>query len=61
MLLDPVLLHLDPTGLSGPAAVRILLNPYVTWRLRFTDGTSLTSVNLGHGRVTAYASRSAPA
>ena len=47
----PVLLHLDPTGGSGPAAVRILLNPQVTWRLRFAGGTSLTSVNLGHGRV----------
>jgi hypothetical protein len=47
----PVLLYLEPTGGSGPAAVRILLNPGVTWRLRFAGGASLTSVNLGHGRV----------
>jgi hypothetical protein len=47
----PVLLHLEPTGQGGPAAVRILLNPHVTWRLRFAGGTSTTSVLLGHGRV----------
>jgi hypothetical protein len=47
----PVLLYLDSTGGSGPAAVRILLNPHVTWRLRFAGGTSLTAVDLGHGRV----------
>jgi hypothetical protein len=35
----PVLLHLEPTGQGGPAAVRILLNPHVIWRLRFAGGT----------------------
>jgi hypothetical protein len=47
----PVLLYLDPTGQDGPAAVRILLNPHVIWRLRFAGGTSLTALSLGHGRV----------
>ncbi len=47
----PVLLRLEPTGQGGRAAVRILLNPHVTWRLRFAGGTSTTSVLLGHGRV----------
>jgi hypothetical protein len=46
-----VLLYLNSTGGSGPAAVRILLNPHVIWRLEFAGGTSLTSVELGHGRV----------
>jgi hypothetical protein len=46
-----VMLYLDPVGGSGPAAVRILLNPHVTWRLRFAGGTSLTSLNLGHAQV----------
>src|SRR5205823_5380924 len=47
----PVLLYLDATGQSGPAAVHILLNPHVIWRLTFAGGTSLTTVNLGQGRV----------
>ncbi len=48
-----VLLHLEATGQSGPAVVRILLNPHVLWRLRFAGGTSTTTVSLGHGRVSA--------
>lgn len=46
-----VLLYLDSTGLGGPAAVRILLNPGVTWRLEFAGGTTATSVDMRHGRV----------
>jgi hypothetical protein len=49
----PVLLYLDPTGQSGPAAVRILLNPHVIWRLMFAGGSSLTIVNLAQGRVSS--------
>jgi hypothetical protein len=48
---DPVRLYLDSTGLGGPAAVRIELNPDVIWRLTFAGGTSVTSVSMGHGRV----------
>ena len=47
----PVRLYLDPAGGSGPAAVRIVLNPHVIWQLLFAGGTSLTIVNLGQGRV----------
>jgi hypothetical protein len=49
----PVMLYLDATGQSGPAAVRIVLNRHVIWRLMFAGGTSLTTVNLGQGRVSS--------
>jgi hypothetical protein len=43
-------LFLDGTGRPGPAALRIVLNSQVTWRLVFTGGASLMSVDLGAGR-----------
>jgi hypothetical protein len=43
-------LFLDGTGRPGPAALRILLNSQVTWRLVFTGGASQMSVDLGAGR-----------
>jgi hypothetical protein len=46
-----LLLSLDPAGHGGPAVVRILLNPQVTWRLVFAGGTNRTTVDLGQGRV----------
>lgn len=49
----PVRVLLDTTGQSGPAAVHILLNPHITWRLLFAGGTSRTTVNLGHARVSS--------
>jgi hypothetical protein len=47
---DKAQLFLDGTGLSGPAALRIVLNSQVTWRLVFTGGASDMSVDLGAGR-----------
>jgi hypothetical protein len=47
---DRAQLFLDGTGRAGPAALRIVLNSRVTWRLVFTGGASLTSVDLGSGR-----------
>lgn len=48
-----VLLHLESAGHGGPAAVHVLLNPHVTWRLVFAGGTSRTTVSLGQGRVSS--------
>jgi hypothetical protein len=48
-----VLLYLGPAGHGGPAAVHILLNPHVIWRLIFVGGTSLTTVSLSQGRVSS--------
>jgi hypothetical protein len=48
-----VLLYLGPAGHGGPAAVHILLNPHVIWRLMFVGGTSLTTVSLSQGRVSS--------
>jgi hypothetical protein len=45
-----VQVFLDQTGLSGPAALKILLNSGVTWRLVLGGGASQTSVDLGSGR-----------
>ena len=47
---DKAQLFLDGTGLSGPAALRIVLNSQVTWQLVFTGGASDMSVDLGAGR-----------
>jgi hypothetical protein len=41
---------LDQDGGSGPAALQILLNSQVTWRLVFAGGASQISVDLGAGR-----------
>ena len=49
----PVLLYLGQTGQSGPAAVHIVLNRQVIWRLMFAGGTSLTTVDLGQGAGSA--------
>lgn len=46
-----VQLFLDSTGQPGPAAVRIVLNSAVTWRLRLSGGATQTSVSLGKGRL----------
>jgi hypothetical protein len=47
---DKVQLFLEGTDLPGPAALRIVLNSQVTWRLVFTGGASDMSVDLGAGR-----------
>jgi hypothetical protein len=47
---DRAQLFLDGTGGPGPAALRIVLNSRVIWRLVFTGGASLMSVDLGAGR-----------
>jgi hypothetical protein len=41
---------LDQGGGSGPAALRIVLNSQVTWRLVFAGGATQISVDLGAGR-----------
>jgi hypothetical protein len=44
-------LHLQDTGLSGPAAVRVRLHPQVAWRVRLAGGATESLVDLGSGRV----------
>jgi hypothetical protein len=44
-----VQVFLDQTGLPGPAALSVLLNSGVTWRLVLAGGASQTSVDLGSG------------
>jgi hypothetical protein len=44
-----VQVFLDQTGQSGPAALVVLLNSGVTWRLVFSGGASQTAVDLGAG------------
>ena len=44
-------LHLDDTGLDGPAAVQILLSDKVRWKLRYSGGANDTAVDLRHGRL----------
>jgi hypothetical protein len=46
-----VRLSLGGTGQPGPAVLNIVLNSQVKWRLVFAGGASLTSVNLGAGRL----------
>lgn len=46
-----VQLYLDSTGGTGPAAVQVVLNSAVTWRLLFAGGASQTSADLGDGRL----------
>lgn len=43
--------YLDSTGDSGPAAVSIVLNSAVTWRLLLAGGASQTSADLRGGRL----------
>jgi hypothetical protein len=47
---DSVQLFLDGTGLGGPAAVKVVLNSAVRWRLRFSGGATQTAVSLAGGR-----------
>lgn len=47
---DSVQLYLDGTGEGGPAAVQVLLNSGVSWRLIFAGGASQTSVDLTDGK-----------
>lgn len=47
---DSVQLYLDSTGGNGPAAVQIVLNSAVAWRLLFAGGASQTSADLSGGR-----------
>lgn len=45
-----VQVFLDQTGLPGPAALKVLLNSGVAWRLVLAGGADQTSVDLGAGR-----------
>ncbi|MDG4785348.1 hypothetical protein O7626_05270 [Micromonospora sp. WMMD1102] len=49
---DRVLLHLVPSGASGPGAVDIELNSRVRWDLRFSGGAAERSVDLAGARLT---------
>jgi hypothetical protein len=44
-------LFLDQAGGSGPAALQVVLNSQVTWRLVFAGGATQISVKLGAGRL----------
>jgi hypothetical protein len=46
-----VQVFLDGTGGSGPDAVSIELSRSVRWRLRFSGGSSQTTVQMGNGHV----------
>ncbi|HEY7144747.1 MAG TPA: hypothetical protein VH637_10900 [Streptosporangiaceae bacterium] len=46
-----VQVFLDGTGQGGPAALRIVLNAAVRWRLVFSGGASQTSVSMAGGRL----------
>ncbi|MFY1690505.1 hypothetical protein [Plantactinospora sp. WMMB782] len=49
---DRVLLHLVPSGTSGPGAVDIELNSRVRWELRFSGGAAERSLDLAGTRLT---------
>ncbi|MFC4018751.1 hypothetical protein ACFOW4_12475 [Micromonospora sp. GCM10011542] len=48
---DRVQLRLTPTGQSGPAAVRVLLNVRVDWRLQLAGGVSSQVLDLTEARL----------
>ena len=47
---NSVQLYLDATGGNGPAAVQVVLNAAVTWRLLFAGGANQTTADLSGGR-----------
>ncbi|HEX4060991.1 MAG TPA: hypothetical protein VHY58_08210 [Streptosporangiaceae bacterium] len=47
---NSVQLYLDSAGGNGPAAVQVVLNSAVSWRLLFAGGANQTSADLSGGR-----------
>jgi hypothetical protein len=51
LLGDRVRLRVEPSGRRGPAAVQVLLNSRVTWRLRIVGGVDDQLLDLGAARL----------
>jgi len=48
---DTVTVHLVPTGLSGPAAVTVLVDPRVRWQVRMSGGAVSQRLDLRGARL----------